>query len=57
LISLEIISVDFIEGNHFTMMHGPEVSHPVPILHTQADANIPEQVNQLPTILDRIIGA
>jgi hypothetical protein len=57
LIGLENISVDFIEGNHFTMMRGPNVSHPVPIPHTQADTNILGQVNQLPTILDRIIGA
>ncbi|KAF4207525.1 hypothetical protein CNMCM8927_002930 [Aspergillus lentulus] len=38
LIGSENISVDFIEGNHFTMMREPKV-------------------NQLPTILDRIIGA
>ncbi|KAL4733582.1 hypothetical protein BDV11DRAFT_175562 [Aspergillus similis] len=38
LVGSENISVDFIEGNHFTMMREPEV-------------------NQLPTILDRIIGA
>ncbi|KAL4885439.1 polyketide synthase [Aspergillus karnatakaensis] len=38
LVGSENISVDFIDGNHFTMIREP-------------------MVNQLPTILDRIIGA
>lgn len=59
LIGSENISMDFMEGNHFTIICEPKVSHPISIPHTQAHANtnILRQVNQLSTILDRIIGA
>lgn len=56
LIGSENITVDFMEGNHFTMIREPKVSHPISIPHTQAYTNISWQVNQLSSILDRIIG-